>query len=142
VGDAGGAVSADATVQGAGRRVCQRTEERRHEEEGAPGQLAQVHGHLSQTANVLLALRGFHLVSRYTAAASIKTHGKGVGICKDLFRPCKDLLRRCKDLLRPCKELLRQCKDLLRSCKDLLRPCKDLLRPCKDLLSRCSGQFI
>ena len=36
--------------------------EGRDEAEGAPGQLAQVHGHLPQAAHLLLALRRLHLV--------------------------------------------------------------------------------
>ena len=36
--------------------------EGRDEAEGAPGQLAQVHGHLPQAAHILLALRRLHLV--------------------------------------------------------------------------------
>ena len=63
VGDPGGAERADAPVQGAGRRLRRQAAPRRHEEEGAPGQRAQVHGHLPQAAHVLLTLRGLHLVS-------------------------------------------------------------------------------
>ena len=36
--------------------------EGRDEAEGAPGQLAQVHGHLPQAAHLLLALRRLYLV--------------------------------------------------------------------------------
>ena len=46
-----------------GGRLRDAAEEGRDEAQGPPDQLAQVHGHLPEAAHVLLALRGFHLVS-------------------------------------------------------------------------------
>ena len=71
MGDSGGAVPAHATVQGAGERLQGQTEERRHEEEGPPGQLTQVHGHLPQAAHILLTLRRLYLVRQSGSIGSI-----------------------------------------------------------------------
>lgn len=64
VGDPGGAVPAHAPVQRAGERLQGQAASRGHEAKGPPGQLTQVHGHVSQTTHILLSLRGFHLVRK------------------------------------------------------------------------------